>query len=207
MRAADAGPVTAARRRLIGSWGINLLLRVVIVAFAVEAALAVGDPRFEGKGIAVRNLVFAGTALTLTFPLIHMVRRRPLHAYPLLADSLFLSILALDMAANSFNLYDHAWRLDLVPHTYGPMAGYYALRALGMAMVPSMVLVNVLHVLLEVQEVITDIWLETSNVRGWTDTAGDLAAGLVGSVAIPLLWARRRRAEHPPPTGTLPASA
>jgi hypothetical protein len=181
------------RRRRIGGWGINLGLRVVIVAFAVEAAMAGADPRFEGKGIVVRNLVFVGTALTLAFPLVHALRRHPRADYPLLADTLFLSILSVDMAANSLNLYELPWRFDLIPHTYGPMAGFATLRVLGVAAVPGAILVNAAHVLFEVQEAIGDAVFGTHNVRGWWDTIGDLTAGLMGSVAVPWLVVRARR--------------
>jgi hypothetical protein len=186
----------------MAGWGINAALRVLIVAFAVEAALAVGDPRFAGKGIAVRNLVFAGLALSLSVPLARALFRRPRGAYPLRADSLFLSILVVDMAANSLNLYEQGWRVDLVPHAYGPLAAFLALRALGMAIIPGMLLVNAGHVLLEVQEAIGDAWFGTHNVQGWPDTLGDLAAGVVGSVLIPCLWlwtrhrASSQRATH-----------
>jgi len=200
------GPARPAR---LAGWGINVALRVAIVAFAVEASLAVGDPRFAGKGIAVRNLVFAGVALSLTIPLARALFRRPRGPYPLRADSLFLSILVVDMAANSLNLYEQPWRLDLLPHAYGPLAAVLALQALGVALVPSMLLVNAGHVLLEVQEAIGDALLATHNVHGWTDTAGDLAAGVVGSVVIPCLWlwTRHRSATHQAEHNHQPASA
>lgn len=197
------------RRARLAGWAINAALRVAIVAFAVEAALAVGDPRFAGKGIAVRNLVFAGLALSLSVPLARGLLRRPRGAYPLRADSLFLSILVVDMTANSLNLYEQAWRLDLVPHAYGPLAALLTLRALGAAVVPGMLLVNAGHVLLEIQEALGDAWFGTHNVRGWPDTTGDLAAGLVGSVLIPCLWfwTRHRASSQRPTHGHEPAPA
>jgi hypothetical protein len=177
----------------ISGWALNLCLRAVIVAFAVEAALAGDDPRFEGKGIAVRDLVVAATALTLTFPVIHLARRRPARVYPLRADCLFLSILAVDMAANSLNLYEQPWRFDLIPHLYGPLAGYLALRALGMSILPAALLVNAGHVALELQEALGDAVFGTHNVHGAWDTATDLVAGLIGSVVIPFAWRRFHR--------------
>jgi hypothetical protein len=196
-------------RARIAGWGINVALRVAIVAFAAEAALAVGDPRFEGKGIAARNLVFAGLAISLSVPLARAFLRRPRGVYPLRADSLFLSILVVDMAANSLGLYEYPGRLDLIPHAYGPLAAFLALRALGVALVPGMLLVNAGHLLLEVQEAIGDAWLGTHNVRGWTDTIGDLGAGAVGSVLIPCvwLWTRHRSSAHRSAGGRQPASA
>jgi hypothetical protein len=40
---------------------------------------------------------------------------------------------------------------------------------------------NIIHLLLEIQEFLTDVFFGTHNVRGWWDTAGDLGAGLVGT--------------------------
>jgi hypothetical protein len=180
------------RSRRIGGWGVNVGLRVVIVAFAVEAALSGADPRFAGKGIVVRDLVFVGAALTLAFPLVHAIRRHPRAEYPLLADTLFLSILAVDMAANSLGLYSLPWRFDLIPHTYGPMAGFATLRVLGVAAVPGAILVNAAHVALEAQEALGDALFGTHNVRGWWDTIGDLSAGVIGSVVVPWVVLRLR---------------
>ena len=200
------GPRRPARHT---GWGVNVALRLAIVAFALEAALAVGDPRFAGKGIAARNLVFAGVALSLTVPLARALFRRPRGPYPLRADSLFLSILVVDMAANSLNLYEQPWRLDLIPHAYGPLAAVLALRALGVPLIPAMLLVNAGHVLLEVQEAVGDALLGTHNVNGWADTAGDLAAGVVGSVIIPCvwIWTRHRSTTGDPERDHQPAPA
>ena len=176
------------RRARIAEWGINVALRLAMVGFAVEAVTAVNDPRFTGNGIPVRDLLFVGVGLSLTIPLAWAVLRRPRVDYPLRAESLLLSILVVDMAANSLDLYNQPWRLDLVPHAYGPLAAVLALRMLGVAVIRSMVVVNLGHLLLEVQEALGDTWFGTHNVRGWPDTIGDLSAGLIASVLIPCLW-------------------
>jgi hypothetical protein len=173
-------------------WTLNLGLRLLIVAFVAEALFATGDPRFAEKGIAVRNLVLAGAALTLSVPAFHAVRGRG-RPYPVWLDVLLLSVIAVDMAGNSFDLYEQGWRFDLIPHAYGPLAGFSILHSLGMATVPSAIVVNAIHVLHELQEAIGDAWFGTRNVHGAWDTATDLLAGLVGSVAIPYAWHRLRR--------------
>jgi hypothetical protein len=162
---------------------VNIALRVVIVAFAVEAVLAQTDPRFAGKGIAVRDLILAGAALTLVIPALHAIRGRG-KPYPLLADSLLLSAMALDMAGNHFGLYDQAWRFDLVAHGYGPAAVMVALASAGVGWTASMLAVNGGHILLEIQEATTDALFDTHNVRGMWDTTSDLAAGLATTVVI-----------------------
>jgi len=168
----------------------NIALRAVVVAFAVEAVLAQSDPRFAGKGIAVRDLILAGAALTLVIPALHAIRGRG-RPYPLLADSLLLSVMALDMAGNHFGLYDQAWRFDLVAHGYGPAAVMLALGSAGIAWTASMLVVNGGHLLLEVQEAAADALFGTHNVRGTWDTISDLAAGLATTVVIWWLVARR----------------
>ncbi len=178
-------------RRRVGL-AFNAGLRVAIFAFAIEAALAGADPRFDNKGIAVRNLVFAGVAVTLAVPLWHLVRGRGRRSYPLVADTLLLSILVVDMAANSLNLYALPWRFDLIPHTYGPLAGVLVLADLGMGLVPRTLIVLGVAVLLELQEVAGDLYFGTSNVGGAWDTAGDLAGAVMGAVVLPWAWRRWR---------------
>ncbi|HET7646064.1 MAG TPA: hypothetical protein VFM03_06215 [Candidatus Limnocylindria bacterium] len=180
-------------RRRVAGWVVNGAMRAAIIGFVIEAATArADDPRFAGKGIPIRNLVFGGGALTLAFPLLHR-SRRPWDRYPVWADALFLSILALDMAGNSLNLYERGWRFDLIPHTYGPAAGVATLRVVGVDLVPGALLVNAGHLLLEIQEALGDALFGTHNVHGWWDTISDLGAGLVGSIGIPLLVRRTRR--------------
>jgi hypothetical protein len=201
---------------------VNVFLRVLIVAFAVEAVVAKPDPRFAGKGIAVRDLILAGAALTLVIPALHVIRGRG-KPYPLRSDCLLLSVMALDMAGNSFGLYEQPWRFDLVAHGYGPGAVMLALGLAGIGWTASIVAVNGGHVLLEIQEAATDALFTTHNVHGAWDTISDLAAGLattavilflvvrpdfrarlrrVGSTA-PLAGARRRALTPPavPPSG------
>lgn len=43
---------------------------------------------------------------------------------------------------------------------------------------------------LEAQEILTDVFFKTHNVRGWRDSALDMAVGILGSLAYPAL-ARR----------------
>lgn len=175
------------RGRLIG-WVLDVVLRLAVIGFAIEAVLAgPSDPRFEGKGIAMRDLILAGGVATLIVPALHWVRRR-WDRYPVWTDVAFLSILALDMAGNSLNLYEQAWRFDLIPHAYGPAAGLVGLLLLGVRTWVGLAVINGLHVLLEIQEVAGDVVFGTSNVNGAWDSITDLAAGLTASVLVALAW-------------------
>jgi len=182
--------------RVILGAALNLLLRVSIFGFLAEVMLKPNDPRFAGKAIPIRNLVIVG-GMSLLFPVLHVTRRR-WRRYPLWSDCLYLSIFWADMAGNSFNLYDRYPNFDLIPHFHGTGAASRSLQAaFGMSPQQGMVVANALHLLLELQEWATDVFFGTHNVRGIWDTAGDLAAGLAGTLVYGLPYprsaARRRR--------------
>ena len=175
------------RGRALG-WVLDVVLRLAVIGFAIEAVLAgPDDPRFAGKGIAMRDLILAGGVATLIVPILHFFRPR-WDRYPVWTDVAFLSILALDMAGNSLNLYEQAWRFDLIPHAYGPAAGLVGLLLLGVRPWVGLAIINGIHVLLEIQEVLGDVVCGTSNVNGAWDSITDLAAGLTASVLVALAW-------------------
>jgi hypothetical protein len=167
---------------------LNVALRLSIIYFLAEVLAKPDDPRFAGKAIPIRNLIVAG-GLTLLFPVLHAMgkclRRGPAvrwQRYPWSLDSLYLSIFWLDMAGNSFNLYDRYTHFDLIPHFHGTGATALVLRhAFDVTPQSGVSGANIIHLLLEIQEFLTDVFFETHNVRGWWDTAGDLGAGLVGT--------------------------
>jgi hypothetical protein len=203
----------ALTKRLRAWWGdldgptalavvLDVALRVAIVWFAAEALTAApNDERFADKGIGVRDLILAGGAVTLAVPLLHVVRRR-WDRFPWWTDVAFLSIIALDMAGNSFGLYlQDSWRFDLIPHAYGPAAGLVGLHLIGVSLPWSVGIVNGVHVLLEIQEVFGDVVFGTSNVNGFWDSFTDLSAGLVASLTVAVVLnrldrRRRRRGAH-----------
>ena len=168
---------------------LNALLRLSIAYFLAEVLRHPDDPRFAGKAIPIRNLLIVGGG-GLLFPALHFGRRR-WPRYPVWQDNLYLSMYWLDMAGNSFDLYDRYYYFDVLPHFHGSGAvaavlygafGPPPLRAVGLA--------NLLHLLLEAQENATDLLLGTRNVRGLADTAHDLVAGLLGTSLY--VWAAAR---------------
>lgn len=167
---------------------LNLALRLSIAYFLVEVLLNPEDPRFAGKAIPVRNLVIVG-GLSLVFPLLYLVKKRwnwgigrRWTAYPWGLDSLYLSIFWLDMAGNSFNLYDRFFFFDLVPHAHGSGAiAVVAHRAIGMTAWGAAGVANILHILLEAQEYYTDVLAGTHNVRGTWDVVNDMVVGVIGT--------------------------
>jgi hypothetical protein len=178
------------KRRMVGI-ALNALLRASIAAFLADTLLHPHDPRYEGKAIPLRNLVVVGS-LSLTFPLLYLwqrQRRRPgkrpgWRRYPVWSDDIFLSIFWLDMAGNFFDLYDRYFHFDLIPHAHGSGAlSAVLLNAFKMQPLAAFGVANGIHGLLEAQEILTDVFCGTHNVRGAWDSIGDLGAGLIGTSA------------------------
>ena len=159
----------------------NLALRLSLLYFLIEVLRNPNDPRFAGKAIPVRNATIVITFTSL-FPALRWIARR-WRRYPVWLDNLYLSIFWLDMAGNSFDLYDRYSHFDLIPHFHGSGALAAVLRGLGMSPVGAFGIANTIHGGLEAQEYFTDVFFGTHNVRGVSDTVGDLAAGLLGTLS------------------------
>lgn len=187
---------------------VNLFLRLTILYFLGEVMLFPDDPRFAGKAIPIRNLIIV-LSLSLLFPLLYFLKKRwpfgkaqafdseaqARRGYPFWFDNLYLSIFWLDMAGNSFNLYDTHFYFDLIPHFHGTGAIVAVFQgALGFSTPISLVLGNGIHILLEAQEYYTDVFFGTHNVRGAFDTQNDVIFGILGSLAYSfvLFWRKKK---------------
>jgi hypothetical protein len=167
-------------RRLAGL-GVNVAQRLVIGGVVAHALLHPDDPRYAGKGIGTRGLALV--AATILIPLLQLSSRRG-ERYPIGTDNLYLSILALDLAGNYFNLYNRYARFDLIPHFHGTGAATIVLaRLLQRPLLAGVGVAQVLHVGLEAQEYYSDVLFDLHNVRGTWDTVSDLLAGAAGSLA------------------------
>lgn len=187
------------KRRVIG-YACNALLRGGIAGFLVDVMRHPHDPRYEGKAIPVRNLVIVGS-LSLAFPVLYLRERKRFRwsRYPVWSDDLYLSIFWLDMAGNYFGLYDRYTHFDLIPHFHGSGALAGTLHsAFGMPPRTAFGVANVIHAMLEAQEILTDVFFGTHNVRGWWDSAGDLSAGVLGTASYTGIAALMRTRRCPP---------
>ena len=171
----------------------NAGLRLFMLAILGEALRKPDDPRYRGKAIGTRGMVLI--PLSLAVPIKHSFRRGPPGPYPIWTDNLWLSIFALDLAGNHFDLYDRYRYFDALPHAHGTgaatvvaaeLADLPALSAVGAAQIG--------HIVLEAQEYYSDVAFGLRNVRGTWDTVNDLLAGAAGSLAYAALlrWWRGR---------------
>lgn len=171
----------------LGGVFVNVLLRLLILAFTVDSLLNAGDERFAGKALGPRNLIIL-FGFAMLFPLLHRVLKQ-WNAYPWWFDSLFLSIFFLDMAGNSANLYNTLLWFDLVSHFYGPGAlAVVLIGAFGLGPLAAAGFATMLHTQLEIQEIYGDQFLGTKNVRDIMDTANDLLAGIIGATVFVLVY-------------------
>jgi hypothetical protein len=171
---------------------VNAALRLAIASFLHEVLRYPNDRRFAGKAIPIRNLVIVG-GMSMLVPAMHVALRR-WERYPLWTDDLWLSVFWLDMAGNSFDLYDRYTHFDLIPHFHGTGASTVAIGVLsGMSERRALVAGNAAHAALEAQEILTDVFAGTHNVRGPSDTVGDLVAGILGSLVYTRLLRPLRR--------------
>jgi hypothetical protein len=75
------------------SLAVNVGLRLLILAFTIDALINAGDERFAGKALGSRNVgILLG--LSMLFPLLQAVRGQ-WKRYPMWYDNLYLSIFAL----------------------------------------------------------------------------------------------------------------
>jgi hypothetical protein len=161
--------------------GVNVAQRLVIGGVVAHALLHPDDPRYAGKGIGTRGLALV--AATILVPLLQLSSRRG-ERYPIGTDNLYLSILALDLAGNYFNLYNRYAHFDLIPHFHGTGAATIVLaRLLQRPLLAGLGVAQVLHVGLEAQEYYSDVLFDLHNVGGTWDTVNDLLAGAAGSLA------------------------
>lgn len=172
-------------------WLVNLALRIAIVGMLAEARRNPDDPRFRGKGIGTRGLVMLPASLL--FPLAQLHRRRRSRPYPVWTDGLYLSLFALDLAGNHFDLYDRYTYFDAIPHAHGTGAATVAVaELLDLPPLSAVGVAQLAHIGLEAQEYYSDVLVGLRNVRGTWDTVNDLLAGAVGSILYAAILGRRQ---------------
>ena len=198
-RSRDAARVygSAMRPALLG----GVLLRSVMLGMLIRVLRAgPEDHRFVRKGIGSRALLMVPLAC-LAIPALWLAAGRRRGPYPAAMDDLFMSIVALDLAGNVLDLYDRHRHFDLIPHGHG--TGSLTILLAWLLRLPLQRAIRMAtagHAALEAQEIASDLLFGYRNVRGWWDTAGDLASGLAGSALYAWLYLRlvREPGREPP---------
>ena len=189
---------------------IDIGLKAALVAQLLFAVARPDLPQFAGKAMAGRAIVYPLAVLVVPIVWWLVRRRRRAVSYPFALDILWTLPFLIDVSGNTANLYDSVSWWDDVNHFFnwailvaafgqllvrlpvgrlaaaGLAVGFGALTA----------------VLWEFAEYITFIRTNEHELRtAYTDTLGDLALGLGGSLVaaaltVTLLWPARRSASR-----------
>lgn len=182
------GPVHAP-----GGAAVNLFLRLAILAMSVDAIVNGQDRRYAGKSLGPRDVIIT-VGFAMLFPLFWRLRYRGRQwkEYPWWYDDLYLSIFAVDMLGNFFDLYNtYPLWFNHIPHSHGPGALAIVLAgAFGFPILTAVGLATICHVYLEVEELYGDILFGTHNFLDKQYEMNDLIFGLIGVTVYGLIWWR-----------------
>jgi hypothetical protein len=171
---------------------VNLTAKLALVALLLFAVTHQDWSQFHGKAMAARALTYPLAALVV--PAIYLLRGRR-GAYPHLLDLLLVLPFLIDTAGNAANLYDTIWWWDDVNHVVNwailVAAPGVALRRTSLPRPAVAGLVvgfgAVTAILWEIGEYLTFVRHSPELATAYTDTLGDLAGGLTGSLIVALL--------------------
>jgi hypothetical protein len=182
---------------------LNLAVKAALVGLLVFAVARQDLPQFDGKAMVGRALTYPIAALIVpvTWWLLSRSRRRE---YPYALDVLLVLPFLIDVAGNAANLYDtiswwddanHFVNWAILVSAFGQLLIRLPLErwaAWGLAVGFG----AVTAVLWEFAEYYTFIRNSPELRTAYTDTLGDLALGLAGSlvaatVAVTVLWPKR----------------
>jgi hypothetical protein len=191
--------------------GVTIALKVALVGLLLLAVVKPDLPQFEGKAMLGRALTYPLAALLV--PAIVFVRRRRGRAtrYPYDVDILLVLPFLIDVVGNALDLYDSISWWDDLNHAVNwallvGAVGCLVVRSRLDWLVAAGLLIGfgtVTAVLWEFAEYWTFIRHSDELKTAYTDTLGDLALGMTGTVlatAVAVVRLQRRQAR--PPSGT-----
>ena len=203
---------------------LDIALKAALVAQLLFAVARPDLPQFEGKAMAGRAIVYPLAVLVVPVVWWFLNRRRRVE-YPYALDILWTLPFLIDVSGNTANLYDTVDWWDDANHFVNWAILVAAFGELLVRLPVGRVAVAGLQVgfgaltavLWEFAEYITFIRNNEDELRtAYTDTLGDLALGLGGSLVaaaliVTLLWRTRTGSPSPgsraPATHTPPAAA
>lgn len=180
----------------------DVLVKLALVGLLLFAVIFPDLPQFEGKAVAWRAITYPVAALIVPAAWWAFARRS---RYPFAADILLVLPFTIDTAGNAADLYDTISWWDDLNHlvNWGILtAGFLlATRSLALpwwnALSVGIGFGGVTAILWELIEFVTFIRNSPERATAYTDTLGDLALGLTGSVIaamlVTVLLLRRRQ--------------
>jgi hypothetical protein len=198
--------------RRVALW-LDLAVKALLIGLLAFAVARPDLPQFDGKAMLGRALTYPIAALIVPVTWWLLSRSRP-REYPYALDMLLVLPFLIDVAGNATNLYDTiSWWDDLnhfvnwaiLVSAFGQLLLRLRLErwaAAGLAVGFG----AVTAVLWEFAEYYTFIRNSPELRTAYTDTLGDLALGLTGSVlaaaiTVTVLWPTREGALVPVPGG------
>ncbi|MGH7570631.1 MAG: hypothetical protein ACREMK_02165 [Gemmatimonadota bacterium] len=171
---------------------LNVAAKLLLVALLLFAVANPDMPRFAGKAMGIRSVLYP--LATLLIPLVWILKGRP-RPYPHAADTLLAGPFLVDVGGNVANLYDTVVWFDDAAHALTWMLLVFAVGALllRLRLAPWITAAlcigfgSVTHVLWEILEYLIMISGRTGLHLTYGDTVGDLAASLSGSVLAGLV--------------------
>ncbi len=185
--------------RPLAFW-LNLAVKAALVALLAFGAFS-GLQQFEGKAFFWRLMTYP--VATLVIPVVWTVRYRTT-AYPYASDILLTLPFLIDTAGNALDLYDTVEWWDDANHlvNWALLSGAVGVLARRNGVGRWSTLAFVVGfgastaILWEVAEYYAFIRRSPELDTAYTDTLGDLALGLTGSVVAGLLSSMLPRPEH-----------
>lgn len=178
---------------------LNLAAKALLVAMLLYAVANPDMPRFSGKAMEIRAVLY--TLAMLLIPLGWVLKGRP-PPYPHGADALFAGPFLVDVAGNVFDLYDPVIWFDDAAHavTWMLLVLAFGSLLLRLRLAPWITTAlcigfgSVTHVLWEIGEYLIMMSGTTGLQLTYGDTIGDLAASLSGSIVAGLVTGARASA-------------
>jgi hypothetical protein len=193
-----ADPLGATRPARSPLFWLNLAVKGALVGLLLFAVLRPDLPQFQGKAMAGRALTYPISALLVPLIWWLVARRRPRPpAYPYTVDILLVLPFLIDTAGNALDLYDTIDWWDDLNHLVNwailtAACGQWLLRLPLGRLTTGALAVGfgaVTAILWEMVEYVGFIRDSSELQTAYTDTLGDLALGLTGSVVAALMTA------------------
>lgn len=194
---------------------LDVAVKAALVGLLLFAVLRPELPQFEGKAFTARALVYPWSVLVvpLGWAIARRRRGRPI-PYPYAMDVLLVLPFLIDVAGNAADLYDtigwwddanHLVNWAILTAAFGQLLLRLALERLTIGAL-CVGFGAVTAILWEFAEYVTFIRNSPELETAYTDTLGDMALGLSGSVVAALVTAvvlatRRRSGSGARPSG------